>query len=109
MDYVDALERFIDNMEFVRNFSENTLKAYERDLLCFKKYVDTHDLDYQGVKRRDIERFIKELAQGKYTSSKPAASTVSRNLAAVSSFYKFLYISGAAGEIPTQFIKPPKG
>ncbi len=86
MDFDEAIDRFKDNMEFVRNMSSNTVESYLTDLQHFKKYLLDHDLDYTQVKRRQIEAFVKELSQGRYSTRKPSPSTVSRNLSTIRSY-----------------------
>ncbi len=108
MNYDNSLVKFVDYIEFVRNFSDNTIKSYSRDLNIFHKYINDHSLDYLNLSRRDIERFIKEFSQGKYSVSRPSSTTTGRILAAIKSFYQFLFINGDIKEIPTQFVKPPK-
>jgi len=108
VDFDEAIDRFKDNMEFVRNMSSNTVESYLTDLQHFKKYLLDHDLDYTQVKRRQIEAFVKELSQGRYSTRKPSPSTVSRNLSTIRSFYTFLYISGVVPKVPTELIKNPK-
>ena len=74
MDFEDAVERFTEYLEFVRNLSQNTVSSYTRDLNHYSKYLQEHSLDYRHVKRRDIERFMKELSQGYYSASRLSPS-----------------------------------
>ncbi len=108
MEFVEAVERFKDNMEYVRNMSFNTIAAYLSDLHHFQLFLESHNTDFKEVKRRDIELFVKEYSQGKYSRKRPSATTVSRNLSTIRSFYTFLYISGTVGKVPTELIKNPK-
>ncbi|MDD4826028.1 MAG: site-specific integrase, partial [Mesotoga sp.] len=94
MNFNESVERFKENMEFVRNMSSNTIGAYLSDLRHFECFLTDHDIDYTTVKRRDIELFVKEYSQGKYSKKRPSATTVARNLSTIRSFYTFLYISG---------------
>ncbi|HDP79124.1 MAG TPA: integrase [Mesotoga infera] len=108
MNFNESIERFKENMEFVRNMSSNTIGAYLSDLRHFECFLSNHDVDYTEVKRRDIELFVKEYSQGKYSKKRPSATTVARNLSTIRSFYTFLYISGIVGKVPTELIKNPK-
>ncbi|MBN2220231.1 MAG: tyrosine-type recombinase/integrase [Kosmotogaceae bacterium] len=108
MDFSESVERFKENMEFVRNMSSNTIAAYLSDLHHFELFLNEREIDYKSVKRRDIELFVKDYSQGKYSRKRPSATTVARNLSTIRSFYTFLYISGTVGKVPTELIKNPK-
>jgi len=108
MDFSESVERFKENMEFVRNMSSNTISAYLSDLHHFELFLNERGIDYKSVKRKDIELFVKEYSQGKYSRKRPSATTVARNLSTIRSFYTFLYISGTVGKVPTELIKNPK-
>ena len=108
MDFEDAVERFTEYLEFVRNLSQNTVSSYTRDLNHYSKYLQEHSLDYRQVKRRDIERFMKELSQGYYSASRLSPSSVARHLSTLKTFYMFLYVSGTVNKIPTDLVKAPK-
>ena len=108
VDLQEALERFKDNMEFVRNMSSNTISAYLTDLKHFSQFLQEHAIDFREVKRRQIETFVKEFSQGKYSRNRPASSSVSRSLSTIRSFYTFLYIGGTVPKVPTELIRNPK-
>lgn len=108
MNFDNSLVRFVDYIEFVRNFSDNTILSYSRDLKIFSEYLKDNELDYLNLNRRDIERFIKEFSKGKFSTGKPSPTTTGRILASIKSFYQFLFINGDINELPTQFVKPPK-
>ncbi|AKI98005.1 site-specific tyrosine recombinase/integron integrase [Kosmotoga pacifica] len=108
MDFEDAVERFTEYLEFVRNLSQNTVDSYTRDLKHYDRYLEEYSLDYRQVKRRDIERFMKELSQGRYSSSRLSPSSVARHLSTLKTFYMFLYVSGTVNKIPTDLVKAPR-
>ncbi|MDI3523231.1 site-specific tyrosine recombinase/integron integrase [Kosmotoga sp.] len=108
MDFEDAVERFAEYLEFVRNLSKNTVESYTRDLKHFGQYLEEYSLDYRQVKRRDIEKFMKELSQGNFSDSRLSPSSVARHLSTLKTFYMFLYVSGTVNKIPTDLVKAPK-
>ncbi len=108
MNFDNSLVRFVDYIEFVRNFSDNTIISYTRDLKIFSKYINNNGLDFLNLSRREIEKFIKEFSQGKYSTVKPSSTTTGRVLASIKSFYQFLFINGDINELPTQFVRAPK-
>ncbi len=95
-----------------RGYSPNTLSAYAHDLLHFTRFLKRRGLSYADFtpaeslafleylceipSRRRAQRFAPVLvgAEGDQSALRLAPTTVNRILAAVSSFYKYLIISG---------------
>jgi len=72
---------FIKNL-LRKNYSESTIKEYERELNRFVKHLDSLKKGIDEVNRIDIEEFIFDLATGDRTRN--------RTLSVIRSFYKFL-------------------
>ena len=93
-------------LEFLQNdkkVSDNTLQSYRRDIVYYNKYLDENKINYTKVKEADIKEYLNHLQEvGK------KASTVSRNLASIRSFYQFLVRNKKAKEDPTNNIQSPK-
>ena len=93
-------------LEFIQNekkLSNNTLQSYRRDIAQYSNYLEKNRINYSKVKNEDIKRYLKYLEEvGKKTS------TVSRNLASIRSFYKFLLRTRKIKEDPTEGIQSPK-
>ena len=93
-------------LEFLQNdkkVSDNTLQSYRRDIVYYNKYLDENKINYTKVKEADIKEYLNHLQEvGK------KASTVSRNLASIRSFYQFLLRNKKAKEDPTNNIQSPK-
>ncbi|MFQ5575028.1 MAG: tyrosine recombinase XerC, partial [Terriglobia bacterium] len=94
---------FMNHLRGEKNVSPHTLRAYEKDLTDF--------LDFAGRARKtletvDIKVLRSYLAQMRTLNYGPR--TVSRKLAALKSFYKYLRRSGAVTDDPTQFLSGPK-
>ena len=82
--------------------SKNTLQSYRRDLESFKDFLATKNLDIAGASKVDIEQFINSLRDKGLK-----ASSISRNVVAIRSLYKFLAKENGIADIARE-IKPPR-
>ena len=97
------LKYFFKFLESERKLSDNTLQSYKRDLKQFKKYLEDCELNYNRVKEEDIQDYIKELQkEGK------KASSISRCIASIRSFYQFALKNKKIKADPTDGVKSPK-
>ncbi len=92
--------RFLKYLEIEKDASENTLRAYRKDLAIFSGYVKERP---EEIELNDIREFIAQ--QIKSGLSK---TTVSRRLATVRSFITFLYREGAITKNPARIVSSPK-
>ncbi len=97
------LKYFFDFLENDKKLSDNTLQSYKRDLKQFKNYLEACDIHYNKVKEEDIKDYIRDLqGQGK------KASSISRGIASIRSFYQFVLKNKKVKVDPTQNIQSPK-
>ena len=97
------LKNFFKFLEEDKKLSENTLQSYKRDLKQFKRYLEDYGIHYNRVKEEDIQAYIEELQQqGK------KASSISRCIASIRSFYQFVVKNKKVKEDPTMNIQSPK-
>lgn len=97
------LKYFFDFLENDKKLSENTLQSYKRDLKQFKRYIEACEVSYNHVKEEDIKDYIKELHEnGK------KASSISRCIASIRSFYQFVLKRKKIKIDPTANIQSPK-
>ena len=97
------LKFFFKFLEEDKKLSENTLQSYKRDLKLFKRYLEACDLHYNRVKEDDIKDYIRELQEdGK------KASSISRCIASIRSFYQFVLRNKKIKVDPTAHIQSPK-
>ena len=93
-------------LEFIKNdkkFSENTLQSYRRDIMQYKNYVESNEINYSKVKTDDIKTYLKYLQD-----INKKASTISRNLASIRLFYQYELRNNKVKEDPTEGIQSPK-
>ena len=97
------LKFFFNFLENDKKLSENTLQSYRRDLKQFKRFLEACELRYDRVKEEDIKDYIKELQEnGK------KASSISRCIASIRSFYQFVLKRKKIKVDPTANVQSPK-
>ena len=97
------LNFFFNFLENDKKLSENTLQSYKRDLKQFRKYLEENEIHYNRVKEEDIKNYIAELQEnGK------KASSISRCIASIRSFYQFVLKNKKIKVDPTANIQSPK-
>ncbi len=100
----EFLEEFINYLSVERGLSANTLAAYKRDLNKYFAYLTSQNIDSPDkVGKNNITSFM--LAQKQKEMS---INSVSRNLAAIKSFHRFLVREGLIKLDPTSLIESPK-
>lgn len=94
------IERFLKYLDVERNASKHTIRAYEIDLKDFSRFcgsaIDKIDLI-------DIRGFVSELI-----NKGRSKTTVSRKIATVRSFFRYLYQEGVVKSNPAKLIPSPK-
>ena len=97
------LKNFFDFLENEKKLSENTLQSYKRDLKQFRRYLEACEIHYNRVKEEDIKDYIRELQEdGK------KASSISRCIASIRSFYQYILKRKKIKQDPTANIQSPK-
>jgi len=82
----------------------NTLMSYERDLRHFREFLERRGRTaLRVVKTDDIKAYMNYQQE-----SGMSASSVSRSLAAIHSFFKYCLVCGLSNADPSNQISPPK-
>ena len=95
-----------DYLNFLKNTkksSDNTIQAYKRDLNLFLEYIKANNIDYLNVEYDDVQKYIEELKE-----EGRKASSISRRLATLRSFYGYLLKKKLIKAIPTNKVNTPK-
>lgn len=95
------LDDFKLYLEVERNLSLHTVKAYHTDLLNFLKWVGNSDVC--NFTYKNIRTYLAEIQTKKYTRT-----TISRKIAAIKTFYRYLYRERLINSNPAVNIKTPK-
>lgn len=98
------VDTFLLHLKVERGLAKNTLESYRRDLNKFKNYLNRNGITtFQEVNRGLIMSFMEELH-----NQRRAAATISRNLAAIRSFYNFLVGDNLVSANPAAELDTPK-
>lgn len=94
------IDLFIASLRFERGLSENTCQSYESDLRFFSDFLKRRNVgELSGIDRALIVDFLQEA----HLSS--ARATVSRRLAALRAWMKYLHFRKRIAEDPAALIK----
>ena len=84
--YLPLIDEFMQHILVERGLARNTKDAYERDLLKYTRYLITHHVgQIKKVDRRHITNYLLSLKEKGMSSN-----SISRNLAAVKMFHRYL-------------------
>ena len=89
MDYLKHLNSFLQYLEKNRNYSENTISAYKKDLVRVADfYFETRDTDLtiRNLNKNVLKAYLRTIIQRKLSRR-----TYNRNVASIKSFLKYLY------------------
>lgn len=98
------VQEFINYLSAERGLAQNTLESYGRDLRQFQAFLTNEHLDLvKQANRAAIFSYLQNLQlKGR------AVSTISRNLAAIKSFYQFLVREKYIDKDPSANLESPK-
>ena len=98
------LRSFLDYLYIEKGLSQNTVKAYEVDLLAFMSWITDHtNLDIKNIKEDSINKYISYLFKTKLKSS-----SVNRKISSIKSFYLFLIKKSIVATSPISEVISPK-
>lgn len=105
MDLDSAVSEFINWVKVERDYSEHSVVAYAKDLSELAIYLDKEKYpdDIKSVDFFALRGFVADLYDRKLSKS-----SIERKIAAVKSFFKFLYQKGFIDENPSRLVKFPK-
>jgi len=98
------VNEFINYLAVERGLAQNTLESYGRDLRQYQTFLQNSQLDFLRNSNRDtILSYLNNLqVKGR------AVSTISRNLAAIKSFYQYLVRERHLEKDPAVNLESPK-
>lgn len=99
------IQPFIDYLRYERNLSERTIEGYEADLKAFSRFAKELDetLDWTTIDEDVIRNWMMDMME-----HGNRASSVSRRLSSIRTFYKFLLRRKLVDRDPTHLIAPPR-
>jgi integrase/recombinase XerD len=102
----NQLSSFLDFLSRERSYSENTIAAYRNDLSQFfdflgKEHPDIHSWNH--VTEETVNGYVNSMKKESY-----ASSSVARKVAAIKSFFHFLFARAKVPKDPTANLNSPK-
>lgn len=99
------IQNFIDYLRYERNLSERTVLEYQADLEAFERFYVALDenYDWQSVDGSVVREWMLRMME-----NGQRASSVSRRLSALRTFYKFLLQRGLTDHDPVHSVSSPK-
>ncbi len=95
------LKNFLIYLEVEKNFSKHTIRAYNSDILSFLLWLDNTPIEQTNhTKLKDYLVFIQRFNYSK--------TTLSRKVAAIRTFYRFLYRERIIETNPANSVHAPK-
>ncbi len=100
----EIINQYLDYLISEKELSQNSLNAYRRDVKNLLTYLNNkYHCDLGEINKTYIISYILQLkGQGRSTS------TISRNLASIRSFCRYLILRGVLKSDPTSSVEPPK-
>lgn len=98
------IKDFLDYLTADRKMSDNTVGAYRQDITAFSKFLEGRGIGSMAeATNTAVVAYLMDLK-----NSGKSSSTVSRKLASIRAYYRFLVNKGIVKVNPTEDIKAPK-
>lgn len=98
------LNHFLRSIEIERGYSKNTVESYSVDLVRYVCFLEDNGIDHPDSVDEDlVRRYIRELG---LIGLSP--SSISRNVASIRTFHRFLLLESYSKNYPVENIDHPK-
>ncbi len=94
---------FLEYLKYERNYSEHTMTNYQQELEKYYHYIKSRQISYQQITKNEIRSYLKYLDDLNYKNS-----SISRNISALRTFYKYLFQNNQIKENIWSGIRNPK-
>jgi integrase/recombinase XerD len=98
MNVQQAITKFLEHGQAVRNLSDRTLRAYQSDLSQF--HVHLNDTSTAEITPEHLETYLDKLGTGPYRDT-----SIRRKVAALKVFFRYLEEQGVVHESPARKLK----
>lgn len=100
----ELIEQFLNYLLVERGLAKNTVSSYRIDLLKFSGFMKGRHIDsMEDVRKEDLVKYLMHLKD-----SGLAANSISRSLAALKTFYKFLVNESVVKENTAGILESPR-
>lgn len=101
---IHYISSYLEYLEIERGLSQNTIDAYRRDLYSLGRFLQENNIEQiDDIKRTHLNMYIKSLYDKKYTPY-----SITREIASIKGFFKWLSISEIISVNPALAIEQPK-
>jgi integrase/recombinase XerD len=97
------IKQFISYLKIEKGLSENSVLAYQRDVLKLRDYSEDFNLEVKNIKLKDLQNFINDLNELGL-----AARSQARILSGIRQFFTFLILEDELTEDPSELLEMPK-
>jgi len=105
MNWKEKIEDFGNFLRFERNFSENTLEAYVRDLTKLQEYAEEslENVSPENITFEELQEYIYNLSKRKLSERSQA-----RWISSIKAFFKYLLEEEIRKDNPATLLESPK-
>ena len=97
------IDIYLNHLRIERRLADHTLESYQRDLLKLARFAAGRGKKIEALDRHELDRFVQALA-GQGLSPR----SVSRAVAAVRGFYRFVALESRRQENPADDLQAPR-
>jgi integrase/recombinase XerD len=101
MEIFEEIQEFLRYLRFERNYSENTIRSYGRDLIDFYNFCVENKLNFND--RKTLRKFIIYLSKNRYKRS-----TLARKIITLRNFFNYLLKNEKLKDDLSLFLSTPK-
>lgn len=98
----DIMKSYTRYLKLERNYSPNTLAAYQNDLSWLLSFCEQQEMNPLDMQLEDLQHFAVQLHEHQIGPTSQA-----RILSGIRSFYKYLLLSGEIEQDPTELLESP--
>ena len=98
----DIVKSYTRYLKLERNYSPNTLAAYQNDLSWLLSFCEQQEMNPLDIQLEDLQHFAVQLHEHQIGPTSQA-----RILSGIRSFYKYLLLSGEIEQDPTELLESP--
>lgn len=98
----DIVKSYARYLKLERNYSPNTLAAYQNDLSWLLSFCEQQEMNPLNMQLEDLQHFAVQLHEHHIGPTSQA-----RILSGIRSFYKYLLLSGEIEQDPTELLESP--
>lgn len=98
----DIVKSYTRYLKLERNYSPNTLAAYQNDLSWLLSFCEQQEMNPLDMQLEDLQYFAVQLHEHQIGPTSQA-----RILSGIRSFYKYLLLSGEIEQDPTELLESP--